>query len=44
MKIAELCSAVCAMVVSQAVLAAQTTPTFDILIKNGRVVDGTGSP
>ena len=44
MKIAELCSAVCAMVVSQAVLAAQTTPSFDILIKNGRVVDGTGSP
>ena len=26
MKIAELCSAVCVVVVSQAVLAAQTTP------------------
>jgi dihydroorotase/N-acyl-D-amino-acid deacylase len=32
------------MVVSQAVLAAQTAPSFDILIRNGRVVDGTGAP
>jgi N-acyl-D-aspartate/D-glutamate deacylase len=32
------------MVLSQAVVTAQTAPPFDILIRNGRVVDGTGSP
>jgi dihydroorotase/N-acyl-D-amino-acid deacylase len=33
-----------AVVVSQAVLVAQSGPQFDILIRNGHVVDGTGSP
>src|SRR5690349_1288359 len=32
------------VVISQVVVAAQSTPTFDILMRNGRVVDGTGSP
>ena len=32
------------VVILQLAAAAQSTPTFDILIRNGRVVDGTGSP
>ena len=32
------------VLVSQAVLRAQSGPQFDILIRNGHVVDGTGSP
>src|SRR5215470_15543926 len=33
-----------AVLVLQAALAAQSGPQFDILIRNGHVVDGTGSP
>src|SRR4051794_22992318 len=41
-RIARLSLVAFAVLVSEAILAAQ--PTLDILIRNGRVVDGTGSP
>src|SRR6187402_1456900 len=35
--------ALAALLVSAAVLSAQSAP-YDLLLKNGRIVDGTGSP
>jgi N-acyl-D-amino-acid deacylase len=44
MKIRSLFCLVLAAIVTTAVLAAQQTPTFDLIIRNGRVFDGTGNP
>jgi N-acyl-D-amino-acid deacylase len=44
MRMATLNSVVFAIVSSQGLLSAQTAPLFDIVIRNGRVVDGSGSP
>jgi N-acyl-D-aspartate/D-glutamate deacylase len=32
------------LAIAVAGVSAQTTPPFDILIRNGRVLDGTGNP